>query len=103
MPEEADRWRLLGLRLGFDVVAPVSLELDGESVTFTALLPQFGAKNGMIADPDWNALQPHASTLISCGYGYSAVSLGADEGDQSAQAMLRDWGWSVSERKPPWW
>lgn len=103
MTDEVDRWRGLASRLGIKVIAPAIIEAGNETASFVALLPQFGGKNGMIADPEWNAIEPHAASLIKLGYGYSAVSLGAETDDESAQEMLRDWGWSSEERKPPWW
>ena len=103
MIEEANRWRALASRLGVEVIAPATILVEDESVTFTALLPQLGATNGMIADPDWEKIDPHADALLKLGYGYSAVMLGGDSDDESAQDMLRDWGWSASEPTPHWW
>jgi hypothetical protein len=103
MTDEADLWRALGSRLGFKVIAPATVMVGDERVTFTALLPQFGGNSGMIADPDWETIDSHRDALLKLGYGYSAVSLGSDGHDESAQDMLRDWGWSASERTPDWW
>ncbi len=103
MTEEVNRWRTLASRLGVEVIAPATILVEGESVTFTALLPQFGAANGMIAHPDWETIEPHADALLKLGYGYSAVTLGSDVDDEGARAMLRDWSWSASEPTPQWW
>lgn len=72
-------------------------------VTFTALLPQIGGESGMIVDPEWTVIEPHADMLWKLGYGYSAVSLGLDDDYDSAREMLRDWGWSAAEQEPSWW
>jgi hypothetical protein len=103
MNEQVDRWHALASRLAFKVTTPVTLQLEGENVTFTALLPQFGGKKGMIADPDWEMLSRHRGALMNLGYGYSTVGLGGEPLDQNAKAMLRDWGWSASEPRPCWW
>ena len=103
MSTEVDRWREIASRLGIEIVAPATIALGDGNAIFTALLPQFGAKNGMIAEPNWNALSPFADTLTRLGYAFSAVEVGSDGDDESAKEMLRDWGWSAAEPKPAWW
>lgn len=98
-----DHWRELASRLGFEVIAPASVLVGEGSATFAALLPQIGAKNGMIVDPDWEAISPYADALLRLGYGFSAVDIGTDPDAESAKKMLRDWGWSADEPKPSWW
>jgi hypothetical protein len=71
--------------------------------TFTALLLQFGGKNGMIADPDWGAISQYADELSRLGFGFSAVEIATKADDESAKEMLRDWGWSASDPTPDWW
>jgi hypothetical protein len=77
------------------------MPLSSGLATFTVLLPQFGAKNGMVADPDWEAIGPHERELLDAGYGFSTVGISGDL--ESAKSMLRDWGWSAPEPKPSWW
>jgi hypothetical protein len=103
MSNPADNWRELASRLGVQVIAPASIPIGNRSALFAALLPQFGAKHGMIAHPDWEAISPHADTLARLGYGFSAVEIDGDLDDESAKEMLRDWGWSAAEPKPSWW
>ena len=103
MNPEIDSWWALALRLGVTVTAPASVFVGDEIVTFTALLPQFGARNGMIVDRDWGLIDPHSAALLKLGYGFSAVEIGTDDDDESAQEMLRDWGWSSSEPTHQWW
>ena len=101
--DEVNRWQALGSQLGFRVIAPATLLVEGESVTFTALLPQLGGENGMIADPQGETIIRYADALRRLGYGYSVVELGSDADAESAQEMLRDWGWSGREPRPLWW
>ena len=102
MRSEVDRWHALAASLGVEVIAPASLVLGETRVTFAALLPHFGGKNGMIAHPDFDAISPHREQLTKLGYGYSAVSIGDEDDDVSAQELLRDWGWTASEAPPHW-
>lgn len=90
-------------RLGIKVIAPATVLIGSEGVGFAALLPQFGGKEGIIADPDWETIRPHAKALMALGYGFSAVELGSGGDDERWKDMLRDWGWSANEPKPSWW
>jgi hypothetical protein len=103
MSNPVDNWRELASRLGLEVIAPAIVSVGERSTTFAALLPQIGAKNGMIVDPEWEAIGPHADALSRLGYAYSAVDIGTDFDAESAKEMLRDWGWSADEPKPSWW
>jgi len=103
MGNEADHWRELGSRLGVEVTAPATIPVGDRSATFTALLPQFGGKSGMIADPDWEVISPYADALSRLGYGFSAVEIGSESDDESVKDMLRDWGWTAAEPTPDWW
>jgi hypothetical protein len=103
MSNEVNCWRALASRLGIEVTAPVTVQVGDESATFAALLPQFGGRKGMIADPDWEAIDPHADALLRLGYGFSAIEIGSDPDDESTKEVLRDWGWTVSEPMPDWW
>jgi hypothetical protein len=103
MADEVDHWRSLAARLGFELKAPACVPIAGESVTFTAHLPQFGSEMGMIADPDGHLMSRYATALVALGYGYSVVELGGNEDVEGAQEMLRDWGWTATQPKPSWW
>jgi hypothetical protein len=102
MTNQVERWRDLAFRLGFEVVAPATIQVGDATVSFTALLPQFGGKNGMIADPEWEAISPFAEALWNLGYGFSTVEIGSVPDDDSIKEMLRDWSWSGGELKPSW-
>jgi len=81
-------WRAAGLRDGFEVIAPCKVELsDGSTVEATALV-KVGPPRGMVVDPLWSVLEPHAEQLVADGFGFSAVTI--DDDDLSD--LLRDWG-----------
>ena len=69
------------------MIAPCKLTLsDGSALQATALV-KVGPPNGMVVDPEWSVLEPHAKQLLADGYGFSAVTLEGDEiGD-----ILADW------------
>jgi len=86
-PDQASRWRDAGLRHGVEVIAPCTIRLrDGTEVQATALV-KVGPINGMVIDPEWRVLEPHAAQLVAEGYGYSVVEIGGDD----LTEMLRDW------------
>ena len=107
METDAKYWLEIGRRFGIEVIAPVQIELAGTKALFTALLPQFGAPAGMVVDADWDKIEPHKSSLLTAGYGFSCVSvsradLNHPEGMASAREMLADWSWSSPTPKPDW-
>jgi hypothetical protein len=99
---DAECWLALANRLGIEVVAPFEVELAGVKMHFTALLPQFGARLGMVVDSDSDVLWPHHKTLIDAGYGFSCVGCSDPEDLDSAHEMLADWGWASELPKPDW-
>ena len=103
MSEQIDRWRDLASRLGLTISSPATILVGDDSVTFTALLPELGGRRGMIADHDWEVINPHTETLRQLGYAFSAVELGGDLDRDSLKEMFRDWGWTADGPKPPWW
>jgi len=100
MTTDADYWLGLASRLGIEIVAPFNLELAGVKMHFTALFPQFGAPAGMVVDADWAAIQPHQSSLLAAGYGFSCAA--PPKPDANIDEMLSDWGWSSPLPKPDW-
>lgn len=87
-PDQTNRWLAAGQRLGIEVIAPCQLVLgDGSKLEATALV-KIGPPKGMVVDPEWSVLEPHADQLVSEGFGYSAVTI--DE-DVDLSDMLRDW------------
>jgi hypothetical protein len=89
--DQISAWRDAGLALDIEVIAPCKLALsDGSALEATALV-KVGPPNGVVVDPDWDVLQPHADRLVADGYGFSAVTL--DGGTEGLVDMLQDWGW----------
>lgn len=71
------------------MTAPCKLFLgDGSTLDATALV-KVGPPKGMVVDPDWSVIEPHADRLLAEGFGFSAVTL--DNGDDDLSEMLRDW------------
>ena len=102
MTAQSELWKELAERLSIVAVVPFQLEIEGDQVVFTALLPQFGGAAGLVADPEWAVIEPYAAALIERGFGFSAVTLDKVFDSDSAQEMLRDWGWSDDEARPEW-
>lgn len=87
--EQISWWLAAGRRHGFEVTAPCKLVLsDGSTLEATALV-KVGPPIGMVVDPDWSVIEPHADRLIADGFGYSAVTI--DSGDEGFSEMLEDW------------
>jgi hypothetical protein len=101
MLNQVNAWNKAAAALGIKVDAPCEIQLaDGTYVRATAHVKQFGDKNGMMVDPDWNILEPHAKALEVHGYGFSAIEIDLDH--ESLIEVLADWGWSAPEPEPPW-
>ncbi len=95
MIEEADQisaWRTVGSHLGIAVISPCEIALSDGSRFKAAALIHVGPPNGMVVDPEWTTLEPHADRLIADGFGYSAVTI--DDDPSNVVEMLKDWGWT---------
>jgi hypothetical protein len=102
MASEHESWRTVAAELGVKAISPCELTVNGTRVTFTALLPQFGGLAGMIINPDWSVIKPHADALTKAGYGYSCISIDGSAPDEVRDVLL-DWGWNgTTARKPAW-
>lgn len=99
---ETNYWQHLGNHLGIEVVSPFVFQSDQGPVEFTALLPQFGARQGMVVDGDWGVIGPHADALSDAGYGFSCCEGGEYDDTDPPLDMLRDWDWSSPKPKPDW-
>lgn len=103
MASEVECWWDLGRRLGIEVIAPIELQLGGVQVHFTALLPQFGGRRGMVVDNDSDTIWQHRSELVGAGYGYSCVGCAHQPDDlEPGREMLADWGWASDLPEPEW-
>jgi hypothetical protein len=102
MISQGEHWHRLAERLDILVIAPFSINLNGNAGAFTAMLPQFGGAAGMVVDPEWSAIEPFEVALIEAGYGFSCVALDEDCADASAKEMLSDWSWNGTGEKPLW-
>ena len=67
-------WQLAGDRFGFRAITPYLLSLDKAVIAVDALLPDFGAPNGMLLVTDYDLLKPHLQEIQSAGYGFSVLT-----------------------------
>ena len=102
MLSQVNHWNVIGQRLDIQVVAPACVDLHGRSSNFVALLPQFGATNGIVVDPAWSVIEPLEDALLDAGYGFSCIALDDICDDASMIEMLTDWGWNGIGDKPTW-
>lgn len=100
---QVQAWKRVAVELGFSVEAPCDVTLtDGTHVKATAHLKDFGGRNGMIVDPVWAILKPHAQALEASGYGYSCVTLDQSSDRASIIEVLSDWTWTGVGPAPAW-
>jgi hypothetical protein len=86
--DQIGKWRAVGLRTVFEVIAPCMVVLSNGSTVEATALVKVGPPKGMVVDPEWSVLEPHAEQLVADGFGFSAVTIGDDDLGE----MLRDWG-----------
>ena len=101
----ATYWKQAGQLLGFTVeVAYVAVLPDGQSITFSARLPDFGAERGMLLSDNYEDFACHANALVTAGYGYSVLSTPLNNAPDPLEIIdvLQDWGWSASSARPEW-
>ena len=107
--EEAIRCAWVQARndLGIDVIAPASVDLGSETICAIAMLPEFGAPQGMLIFGHFSPSQRRAADEVAIredGYGFSYLSASYETYDRSLFiATLDDWGWSVKARPSPDW
>ena len=87
VPDQISRWHAAAKRGGFEVIAPCEIVLSDGAILRATALVMVGAPRGMIVDPEWSAIQPHAERLLADGFGYSVVTI--DDDDLSD--MIREW------------
>jgi hypothetical protein len=98
-------WAKAATDLGIEIIAPFEVEFpDGSKLRVAALVKNFGKRNGMLVDSDYEVLKPHIARIVENGYGYSSGVGGAEEYDAHLIIeILRDWGWSGAESDKPSW
>ena len=90
MTRDADqirKWRAAGVREGFEVIAPCKVVLSNGSTVEATALVKVGPPGGMVVDPKWSVLEPHAEQFVADGFGFSAVTIGDDD----LSELLMDW------------
>lgn len=96
-------WKEAGRRFGFRVISPYTLSLNNVSAPVAALLPEFGAPEGMLLVSNYLQLQPYLQDIEAAGYGFSVLNADDSEPDRaSVDQVLADWGWSGRGPEPFW-
>jgi len=105
----ASAWRCAGDELGIVVVAPAVVTVGGVAVHASALLPQFGDRNGMVVFSKWfdPSTWPAAhgddlARLVENGYAFTHMDWDVYRGDWFIDA-LEDWGWTGDGPPPSWY
>jgi len=76
-----------------EIVAPFTIEIEGNSYSFDCLIKGYGAKNGMVVDENYSKISPVKDKLLSLNYGFSCLNI--YEALPDFQEVLDDWGKSV--------
>ena len=102
--DQSRKWRELGAELGFTVVAPWRLNIDGAEAVAIALIKNFGSEKGTLVITDRNISEAQAERLAGEGYVFSDTTLDLSEtGHDSAVYILSERGWAgAAEKKPKW-
>lgn len=91
---------MIAAALGVEVVAPFDVALGDGRATFTALLPRFGGRAGMVVDANWSGTKPPADALVAAGYGRSCISVAGSAPDETKKVPT-DRGWNgIAPSKP---
>jgi hypothetical protein len=97
---EAQVWLLAAADLGIRVTAPFAVTTKEGSISFDALVHDFGSNNGMLLFSKWDKEKAAAAT--ASGYGFSCIS-STEYGREATIEALRDWGWGGPESERPEW
>jgi hypothetical protein len=92
-------WRTAATELGIRVTAPYQMEATGTSITWCALVHDFGYPAGTLV------LTMHDRPLHPAGYGVSLVNpelYGAYDRTTFVET-LEDWGWVGAGTPPAWY
>jgi hypothetical protein len=96
----AANWITVGKELGIEVVAPYCLRTPGAEYEFPCLVPEFGARRGMVIMVDFD--QSAADAAAAEGFGYSCLEPDTLDVEYAVECLM-DWGWSDKGRQPPNW
>lgn len=78
-------------KYSLDINSPFRLNVEGQIIKFDYLVKNYGARNGMVVDSDWNKIKLVADLLVEMGYGYSCLEIDASSVD-GFDEVLNDWG-----------
>ncbi len=100
MATQSEIWAEIAKNLNIRVVAPFLYQFSGGEAEFAAMLPDFGGGSGIVADPDWDKIQPATDDLNRDGFGYSCIQV--DDDANGMIEVLEDWTWTGASGKPDW-
>lgn len=91
--EQIAKWQRVADPFRIKVIAPCEIVLGIGSAFIATALVKVGPPLGMVVDPNWAVLAPHAEAFVEAGYGYSAVTIGDEDELDACRDILLDWGW----------
>jgi hypothetical protein len=94
------KWLEAGRDLGIHVTAPFAVTSMGQSISFDALVHDFGSARGMLLMQQWD--QRKADIASELGYGFSCLSADDLYDRETTIEVLKDWGWAGRGPKPSW-
>lgn len=100
MTTQSEFWVGIAKNLNIRVVAPFAYQFGGGEIEFAAMLPDFGGESGIVADPDWDKIEPAAHQLQRDGFGYSCIEV--DDDFEGMIEVLEDWTWTGASPEPEW-
>src|SRR4051812_38715989 len=104
----AAAWSEAAQDLGIRVVAPFQVDLDGDELQCTALVPDFDDVNGTLvmtgSTEEWQAKRAVLDKASDAGYGCSFLSSAYAHYERELFVdTLNDWGWSRGPDSAPEW
>jgi hypothetical protein len=87
------------------VIVPADVRAGSVDVHAIALLPQFGARNGMVIFGNFknsDSTREVWAALVDAGYGFSHV-LWDKYRRETVVDVLNDWGWCSGDPSPSWY
>lgn len=100
-------WARAAELLGFEIVAPFSLQLSsGAPLNAAVLVKGFGYRNGMLIVTEFDTVAARVSELVNAGFGFSVMSEPKARHPFVLDAyvdVLSDWGWAGRQEDAPAW